>query len=286
MPTTGVDFNYKIDVKSDRAFSGYYNDTKKNSIIKEATILHLDSLFATNDRTRIEDDLFALTHTNAAFTPVNNTVSLRTGITDYNHYLNGKVDMIEDMDMVIIGATGTLSSPIKIIFDKELNLRTGDQLIISGVLGKTGCNGVRYIEMLNKTQAYLFSDPRLMVAVQDFSPYINGGTIQRIQSNWLQKNDQKTARLATPSLYYPKYEIANGVLKILPLDIICQTAYIDYEAIPSAFIDVTNNLINYELQYSIRCLDDIANKVCELMGYDSRDTALAQSSQIQLIQQP
>lgn len=292
MPTTGVAFDQIVDRKSDNAYSGYFDPVEKNQIVKEATILHIDFLFGTNDKARIRDDLFSLFKTGTPIIPINNTVNLVSGITDYNHFMDGLADMVDDFTNIsrtglnIVAASNTATSPIKVTFDKELNLRSGEKVRISGVVGKTGCNGIRYVLMLNTTQAFLYSDPKLLVPVIDLVPYISGGTVSRIVSTWVQENDQKTAKLAEASLYYTKFEVANGLLKILPLDIVCENILIDYISKPTVFIDVTDNVIDLELQYSLRCINDIANKVCELMGYSDRDVPLSQESQEQLLRQP
>ena len=286
MPLFGTDLDKIIDTKTDRSFSAYFNNTKKNQILQESVIDHIDLLYATNDKGRIRDDLFSLNRTGVSFPVTNNTVSLTTAITDYDHFMDGLVSMVEDMNLTVVGATIKYLKPVIVKFNRILNLRTGDKLNFSGVLGTTEINGIRYINMINSTQGELFTDAKLTIPVTSNNAYISGGTVQRYVDNWVQENNQKTAALGRPSLYYPKYEIANGLLKIKPLEITCAAILVDYIAKPTVFPDVTNSAIDLLLTYSNRFVYDIADTVAQKMGFDSRDSGLVQNSTAQLIQQP
>lgn len=282
MATTGVDFNKIVDRKSDRAYSNYFNTAKKNEIAKEAVIVYEDLLYATNDRGRIRDELFSLVKTDVTFPLSSNTISLTTGITDYNHFLEGRVSMQQELDLAITGASKT--SPIRLTFNKKGNLRSGDKLKIAGVLGTTTANRIRYIKMVNSLQGDLYTDYKLTIPVAGHVTYISGGTVIRYVDSYLQPNDQKTAKLGQPSLYYPKYEVANGLFKVLPLNTPCDSVVMDYLSKPTVFIDVLDNTIDLELSYSLRMIDNLADMVCKLMGESSRDNPLVQNSEMQLAQ--
>lgn len=291
MPTTGVDFDKIIDWKGGRNYSGYFSPAQKNATIKEATILYTDLLFATNDKQRIEDELFGLKRTETLLTPVANqlylypqTVPAPNTVPDYNHLLDLFVYQIEPIKANVTAATAT--SPIKVTLSRQTNLRTGDRIKISGVVGNIACNGIRYIEMINQTQCKLYSDVNLTVPVVGNFPYVSGGTIERYVGTYAQNSRQKTAALAKAKLYFPKYEIANGYLKILPKNIQVFSVVLDYISNPSTFIDVTNSTINLELTYSYRYITNLANEVNRLLGMDSRDLPLTMQSQAEIIQQP
>jgi hypothetical protein len=291
MPTTGVDFDKIIDWKGGRNYTGYFSALQKNATIKEATILYSDLLFATNDKQRIEDELFGLKRTETLLIPVANQLYLYPQATpqpntvaDYNHLLDLFVFQVEPIKANVTAATAT--SPVKITLSRTTNLRTGDRIKISGVVGNIACNGVRYIEMLNQTQCTLFYDERLTLPVAGNFPYISGGTIERYVGTYAQNARQKTAAIAKPKLYFPKYEIANGYLKILPKSIVVHSVILDYISKPTTFIDVANSSIDLELTYSYRYITNLANEVNRLLGMDSRDLPLAMQSQAEIMQQP
>lgn len=284
MATTGVGFNAIVDNKSDRSFSQYFSTAKKNMMIAEATIILIDKLIATNDRQRIKDELFSLYWTNIQVTPVNNQISLINQLLNYHSLMDLKVFMTEYISQPITAAS--IGSPIKctIAATPQNNLRTGDYISISGVLGNTLANGNRYISMINKTQFNLYADAKLTIPITGFLPYTSGGIIKRYVVSWTQDATQKTSKLGEPSLYYPDHEIANAVIKILPQDVPCSVAYIDFVSKPANFIDVADNTYNIELDYSLRMIDNLADEVCLLMANSSRDGGLQQNSVMQINQ--
>lgn len=291
MPTTGVDFDKIIDWKGGRNYSAYFPPTQKNATIKEATIKYIDFLYATNDKQRIADELFGLYKTESVFTPVLNQLYLNpqtpgqpNTVTDYDHIVDLFVYQVEDLAIYITDTT--IASPIKVTFNREANLRTGDQLKITGVLGNIAANGIRYINMVNKTQCLLYTDPKLTNPVTGNFPYGGGGTAQRYVGSWAQNARQKTSSLGSPALFYPQFEAANGFLKILPKSIAVSSVVMDYVSKPTVFIDVANNVVDLELTYSYRCITGIAEETNRLLGRDSRDKPLENQSQSEIMLQP
>lgn len=282
MPITGVDFRRLVDIKTDFAYSGYYDDAKMNSIIQEATVAWSDNLFATNDRQRIKDDLFSLYKTNAPFTPVANKVNLVTGIADYNHLIQLKAFFQQLLTCSVSDCSKT--SPIKVTIEGANNLRTGEQVLIAGVLGTTTANGYAYIKKINSAQITLYSDVDLAIPKAGYVTYISGGTIKKIVGNWTEAYDQKTSILGLATVDDPKHEVADGFLKLYPDNVVCQSINIDYVAKPTVFIDVTDNTIDLLTVYSNRFINDLVSKTSELMSDDDRDLLQGQIAQKELTQ--
>lgn len=284
MATTGADFSRILDDKGGRNYSAYFSDAKKNRIVKEATIKYIDLLYATNDRQRIKDELFALYKTVVAITPIGNLVDLIAGISDYDHLIQLKSYFRQPLTATVSGASN--ASPIKLTISGTHNIRTGEQLLIAGVLGNTGANGYRFTRMINSTQGYLYSDSLMTVPVVGTGTYSSGGTLQRIVGQWMELYSQKTSALDIPDVYNPKYEVANGYLKLYPTDQVCETIHLDYISKPQTFIDVANNVTDLEATYSLRFIYNLADETCRLMGMESRDVVLQQNEQSELVAQP
>lgn len=291
MPTNGVDFDKLLDDKSGRNYSTFFPIARKNRLIKEATIKYIDLLYATNDRGRIRDDLFSLTQTGVNYTLTNNTLNLVTDIVDgslnpiYNHTLDVLPTFSQPLSCTVVGATN--ATPVVITLSTASNnLRTGDRLNITGVTGNAIVNGNRYIAKLNKTKCALYSDSALSTPIIGSGVYISGGTITRYISVWAQDYTQKRSKLGEATIYYPKYEIANGLMKLYPMNVTCGTIALDFLSKPGVFIDPNDATTNYELTYSSRMIDGIADEVVRLMGMESRDTVLQQNEQAEIVQQP
>lgn len=285
MPTTGVNFDKLLDDKSGRNYSSFFPAVKKNRLVKEATIKYIDLLYATNDRQRIRDDLFSLTMTGVPFNLTANSISLTTGISDYDHLLDVLPSFLQSLNYTITGASNT--TPVIITLSTaNNNLRTGEKVNISGITGNVIANGDRYIRKRNKTTAALYSDAALTVPIIGSGAYISGGTIKRYVTVWAQDYSQKRSKLGEATVYYPKYEVANGLLKLHPQNVPCGTISLDYVRKPTTFIDVTNAVTDLELTYSYRMITNIADETVRLMGMESRDPMLQQNEQAEIIQQP
>lgn len=297
MAFTGLDFNNLLDLKTDQAYTGYFSSTKKNQIVREATNKAVEIKVATNDRIQVQDDLFGLFKTNQPFTPTTNEVSLiplnATGIPDYHHVMNVKAKYEIVFQGVTITST-TLTTPARITVNKDINLRNGEGVIISGV--NAGVDGSRFVKRLTNTLFELYDNTYLTIPTVGASTAIAGPTvIARVIYNDASdmKSNRKFSDLNAPDVYAPYYEIANTVMKIYPIDITCSEILVDYIGFPydsgsntEAYIDVTDNAIDLLETYSMRFIEFIADETAKLMGLSMRDENLVMQSQGEIMNQP
>lgn len=289
MPFYGTDLNALIDIKSDRAYSNYFDAAKKNIIVREAVMKAIDKKVATNDKIQIQDDLFGIFKTNIVNTPSLNTISIiqgGAGISDYFHVVNIKATYQKVLNAYVTKAENL--TPLRITINKETELRSGDAIVISGVTGATNANGLRYVKQISPFVYDLYSNSILT------TPIVGNGTFNGVSAviiynifNYC-KNMQageKFSELNKATVHSPYYEIASGLLKIYPFEYTCSSVEIDYISIPSA-IDVTNSAIDLLNTYSERFLEFIADESCRLMGMYSRDAELQMNEQSEIIQQP
>lgn len=289
MPLYGTDFDKIIDLKSDNSYSPYFDTAKKNRLIREATNKAIDLKVASNDRIQVQDDLFGIFKSNVTYTPTTNTVDLiagGTGISDYYHMMNLKAKFVVPLaPNYITQALNT--SPLRIQLNKDSNLRTGEQVVVSGVTTNTNANGTRYLKMMNHKKYQLYSDVNLITPIIGNGIY-NGtsGSISRVVYNYAKDyhSNRKFSTLNEPDVYNPYYEIASTVVKVYPLSWVCSEVTVDYVSVP-VYIDVTDASIDLLETYSTRFIDYLADKVCELMGESSRDDGLIMNTS-QELQQP
>lgn len=277
MPLTGTQFDAIIDLKSDNAYSGYFDTAKKNRIIREATNKAIDFIVAQNDRIQTQDNLFGINKTNVTFTPASNTLSLilgGAGISDYYHMMNMRCSFVIPLTgNYITNASST--TPIQFTLFKDSNLATGENVIISGATGNTNTNGSRYVQMLNRSKGKLYSDENLLTAVASNGLFSGTATISRVVNNYAHNlaSSQKFSALNGPTYNDPYYEIASGLVKIYPLNWACGTVVVDYISLP-VYIDVTDAVIDLYATYSTRFIDALSDQTIKLMGESSRDDGL------------
>ena len=291
MPFTGADFNNRLSIKIDRAYTAYFSTAKTNDIVKVATLRAIDDMVAKNDRIQIQDKLFGIYKTNQVFTPTSNTLDIASGsagIPDYFHLLNLKAKyIIPYTGNSIIGATN--GTPIRIELLKPIGIQNGSLVVVAGVSGNTNANGQRYVKRITPTRFELYSDINLLTPVVGNGIYNgSGGTISRVYYNGNFGKDLPPNRkfsilnAATPE--DPMFEIADGVIKVYPLTWSCTEVMIDYVSTP-AYIDVTDSATDLLTVYSQKFLDFLVDECAKEIGLITRDQSLTQNSLMEM-QQP
>lgn len=286
MPIYGTDFNNILDLKTDQAYTGYFTTAKKNRFIREATNKGVELKVATNDRIQVQDDLFGIFKTNAVFTPTSNTLDLIPGgvaMTDYHHVMNVKAQYIMPLGVSIVSATAT--TPLRITLAGDVNLRNGEAVQIGGVNAQA--NGFKYVKRLRNDLFELYSDKYLLNPVVGITSFTGTGSINRVIYNdaYDMKSNRKFSNLNAPSVYDPYYEIANTVMKIYPIDLVCTQITMDYVSIP-VYIDVANSTTDLLTIYSERFIYFIADETARLMAMSMRDDNLMMQSQSEITNQP
>lgn len=289
MPVTGQDFDQQVDIKTDRAYSDYFDDAKKTEIYEEALIKAARLSIAKNDKAQVQDDLFSLIKADQVFPISANAISLivgGVGIDDYLDIIEVKAKFQDTINAIV--KTVVSATPIKVAFQKKQNLRDGELVEITGVGGTTNANGSRYVKRLRDDLVYLYGDKRFQTAIAGNGAYTGGGVVQRYQYNRAHdiKNAQKYGKLNEPTVHEPGYDIAGTELLLYPADIPCSEITIDYYAYPTQFIDPTDNVVDLLAFYGHDFLFLVQDEAAKLMGQYSRDVELANYSEQRIMKQP
>lgn len=361
---TGADFDKLFDRKTDKAYTGFFNPTKKTALYREALILAIENKYRNLDEQREYDDLSGVTKTNQVFSllpgqanqiytqalaisaitvtssqliittvfphfltvgqsattsgiqgyttvgPINGTfpvlsvtnantftlsgsfgsiigswtvnsgqVSFANMVSDYKHLLTIKAKFGKPIKGLSI-TNATNATPIVITVNTYNNLRTGEQLQISQVVGNTAANGVFYILQLNTLTFQLFTDKNMTVPAVGNGAYVSGGIMSRITYQYASPlvPDRKKDLYSTPTAAYPKYEIAGGQIKVQPFELACSEITMDY--ITTDLVDILplDSALNLELTYPADFLYYVADVAANLAAKTVRDPELLQTS--------
>lgn len=280
---TGAELSTLLDIKTDRAFSAYF-DPDKNDLLKEALYKAVEMAYETLDTQKIYDQLFKLIKY-ASYTPVSNQVNLLTGVTDYLHELAVQTTFTELIQADITGATNT--SPIVITLDERTSLRS-EQVVISSVLGNTAANGTRYLKKLTEYTFALYQDAKLTIPISGNGAYTSGGLVRRvvIKNAKMLPPQREIDSFSSGTIYDPKYSINDGVMQFYPTTETCTSVSLKYITQPPVLIDYQDNIVNLEDTYPLRFLYTVISEAALLMGFSSRDTLLVQNSVTEISQQP
>jgi hypothetical protein len=283
---TGLEFSNVYDLKVDKAYSGFLSPVKKNRLFKEALVLAIETKYKDLQSQKTYDEISNLIKTNQVKVPVSNQVSVITStslIPDYQHLLAIKARFVSPIeDVSITGATN--ASPVVITVNNFNSIRTGDQVVISGVVGNFNANGTFYLNRINRKKFELYYDAEMLLPVSGSGVYLQGGNIDSITYNYCKPlySDTKISVLGQASVDAPKFEITQNLIKIYPIDKTCSQVTIDYINQPPVFITSTDNVIDLELTYPVKFLYYIADVAAQLFSESVKDQELFQTSNFEL----
>jgi len=209
-----------FDRKIDKSYSNYYNTVKKNQLFKEALITSIESKYKDLDQQKEFDEINAVIKTEIPFTPASNKLFLTTAgtpaISDYRHLLAIKCKYLSYIDVAVTGVTN--ASPIVVTVNRQNNLRTGDRVAISGVVGNTNANGTFYVKKMGSYRIGLYADKNFITPVAGNGAYVFGGNISRVFYEYAKPyfSDRKISIYGKPTVDHPKFELATGEIKIYP----------------------------------------------------------------------
>lgn len=285
MATTGTELSKIFDQKIGQSYTGYLDNTKKNRLFKEALFTSIENKYKILADQKSRDELFKIIRTEVTATPTSNTLYLSGAVSpviaDYMHLLAIKVKYKKILQNVsIIGATN--KSPIVVSTDNRNILRSNDLIYITGVAGNTNANGYRYIRLVTPTSFALYTDIYLTTPVAGNADYVSGGQIEIVSYEYAKPlySDRKIGVFGQPSVVNPKYEIADGLLKLYPLEEVAIEATLDYISKASVIIDVADNATDLELTYPIKFLYYIMDIAKGMFAEQVRDDSLYQMSSL------
>lgn len=283
----GTEFSAILDLKVDKAYSAFLTSTEKNRLVKEATIKTIQTKYRELDDQGERDQLNAFIRTNQVFTPINNQAYISNisapAISDYSDLFAVKAKFTQLINGLTI-TNASNATTILVTFTGTNNLRTYEQITISGVVGNPAANGTFYIQRIKSNQFKLYSDKNLTLPVAGTGTYSSGGTISKVFYNYCQPivSDKKIDPYAQATVRLPRFEIADKAIKIYPLTSTCSEITVDYLSVPSVYIDVTDASTDLELTYPLDLLYDIADQYANLFSQNFKDSELFQTSNFEI----
>lgn len=216
-----------------------------------------------------------------AYTLNTGIVVTQATISDYWHLL--AIKCLFNTPIYGVKVTdATNRTPIAITVNNRNIIRTGSQVVISGVTGNTAANGTFYARVRNDFQFDLYSDVNLQTPVVGTGAYVSGGIVSIVNNNYASPltSKMKQGVLNTPTPKDPYFEIANDLIKIHPLSQPCTTVKIDYIRVPQVVIDVADAVTDLTLYYPEKFLYAILNEASVIFAQMTRDPELFQEANI------
>ena len=203
---------------------------------------------------------FTVTSSTGTYTANTGVLTNPKLISDYLHLLAVKCKFSQLRSPAPTGTSEftsvTNANPIVITFASPNNLRSGELLTISGVLGNTNANGTYYIKKLNSKKISLWYDAKLTSEVHGNGAYTSGGTTSIVTYNYARPyiSDRKISSYGKPSVDYPRFETDKNTLKFTPSTETCSEITIDYiKTYPYTF-DLTDTVVDLSLYWDEKFL--------------------------------
>lgn len=215
------------------------------------------------------------------------TITYSNMIKDYWHVLSIRPYFEKQIyNLSITNATN--ATPIVLTVNQYSQLRTGDNIVISGVGGNTNANGTRYIKVLNNYKIALYSDADLQVPIAGNANYTSGGIISKTYWNDAKSYLPRTkiSVLNTPTPDKPRFENAERYIKIYPLNVTCSKIEIDYVRQPDIFINVADNVMDLTAYYPEKFLFHLTDVAAQMFAMPTRDPELNRMSSQQMQENP
>ena len=210
---------------------------------------------------------------NGVYTANTGSMTFSKMLDDYYRLLIAKAKVLENNELTVVGATNT--SPIKVKVTEQNNLRSGELITISGVLGNTNANGSFYIRRVNGKEFELFTDAILKVPVAGNAAYTSGGELARSNYEYCKElvSDKKIAVYSWADAQTPLYETTDKFLKFYPSENTIGEVTVDYCKLPKE-IDFNDLTTNYTLFYNDKFLYYLIDQAAKTFGLEIRDTEL------------
>lgn len=215
-------------------------------------------------------------------------------LDDYEHLLTIKCKFVDDQKYKNLRILSVTSGSRTIVeFYRRSSLRDGDIITISGVNGITNANGTFYVKKLSDYKVQLFSDEKLDNAISSSGTYVNGGSVlgtvyyeYAVQTT----SDRKISTWETPTVYSPRFEVAENFIKLYPNNYTCSEVTFDYltngSNIPTVRIDVLDNQTDLELYYDGKFLMRLVEEAAAIFNKEARDIQQYQVQKTEIIDNP
>lgn len=192
-------------------------------------------------------------------------------VYDYYRLLAAKTTFQNARTLNVTGAKN--ATPIRVSFDGSNNIRTGEQVLISGVLGNTAANGTFYVQKINSGSVDLYTDEFFGSPVAGSGAYTSGGTVATVRVEYAMpiSSDRKISDLTRASIDYPRYEETQHALNLYPDNYVCSSVSIDYFKLPKLF-EFTDLDTDYSLYYNDKFIFHLIDSAAKNFTAQLRDT--------------
>jgi len=192
-------------------------------------------------------------------------------VQDYMHLFSVRAAYLFENEDEINSVAAT-PSKIEITLQKRSQLRDGNKITISGVVGANGMNGERYVKQIGTRRYRLYNDQELLSPVVATSAYISGGVITstKINSCFQLKPDQYVQKVDSPTKRFPRYQMADNAIIIEPKSNL-QYVEMDYIKLPPFEIDPLNNNTDLLLYYSQEFIEYLVDFTARLFDLDTKN---------------
>lgn len=203
-------------------------------------------------------------------------------IGDYNHLLAVKTKYNQQLNCKMIDASN--AQPIRIKVDKRNNLKSGDKIEISGIIGNTNANGTYFIKKINSFNFDLYLDKDFLNPITGNGVYQGISSITRPLYKYVTNlfSNQKISAYEMATIDNPKVERGNQMLQIAPYDYVCSEISIDYISDTIQGIDVADAVVNLEDYYHIDFLYFVLDTAANLFSQRIKDDELYKTSSVEL----
>lgn len=192
-------------------------------------------------------------------------------VQDYMHLFSVRAAYTFENEDEIDSVAAT-PSKIEITLQKRSQLRDGNKITISNVVGANGMNGERYVKQIGTRRYRLYNDEELLSPVVATSAYISGGTITSTKMNscFQLKPDQYVQKVDSPTKRFPRYQMADNAIIIEPKSNL-QYVEMDYIKLPPFEIDPLNNDTDLLLYYSQEFIEYLVDFTARLFDLDTKN---------------
>jgi hypothetical protein len=272
---TAEEFDQIFQQRIDKSYNKYKSPSQRQSLYKQALYYALESIYKSGVDQEWTDEIRSMLKINTVFTlPMSGVLGIPTDIPDYNHYLFARAEYLVN-SYAFIAFTFSGSGTILAHSNVPLPFRDYTKVRIEDCPDMSEVNGDFYLKQIGRLSWALYQDILLTIPVTTTIPAGLGAKATEIQINdcVVQFSDQKIQKLDIPSKRYPKVQVGQDSLYVLPAGGI--RLYMDYVTNPPVFITETNGVFNntfdLETVYPAKFLYQIIGKAVDIFNVERKD---------------
>lgn len=258
MATTGLDISKQFDLKIDKSYSQYLDNTKKKRLFEQTLLEIIENKNKIADEQQYYDELNRLTRTTQEFTlDVNGNLQVST----IPLYLHLKTFALRTEEL-IGRPTGVNGNTVT--FPSGVSIKNGELVTFKDVVPVSTLQGDRYCKVIGFNKVQIFSDEELTQPVTITPSQFLSAKCYRVRDVYgrVLTSDIKYSVFADPTPRNPKVEFSDGLLKFLPT-YPNGKVILDYNTLPPVEIDPADNTIDLELTYTKKFLFYFVNRAAK-----------------------